>query len=450
MRLEERGGSSLVKLTRERQGDAVIPTAAEPLHVFPDTNVLLHFERPDQIDWSQVTADASVVLVLAPVVLRELDRHKNEGRVRRLQDRARDLSTWLRGLRKSKGYDLVNGSRLEIAIQESQDFYGHGLSSDVPDDRLIACALDYSAQGRRVAIGTDDTLLLHKLDAYGIEAVELPVALRRKAEPDPVETENRQLKQKLAAIESRAPALHLRWQGGGTEASFTVRPLDMSDIASPEAERNLHPHLLKRSERPPGLAGVGAIYLGSLPDDSVDRHNDRLTRYWQEYAGYFSKARSVRDWHRRHVKASFRLSNEGTASAKSVLVRMSFPIELRPILESDAEGPDMPEAPKPPSPPSAFGLIAPAGMSVPMHDWALAERLRRSIQYEPESYEVTGQRVTFRFDRALAGHDELLAPVHFLVSDGAPDSTLQIDVDVFAEELSASSRQTLSLTIAYS
>lgn len=47
--------------------------------VFDDTNVLLHYQFFDEVDWHSQLGVTSVTLVFAPVVLAELDRHKWSG-----------------------------------------------------------------------------------------------------------------------------------------------------------------------------------------------------------------------------------------------------------------------------------------------------------------------------------------------------------------------------------
>jgi hypothetical protein len=58
--------------------------------VFVDTNVLLHYQFFDVVDWSAQLGVAHVTLVSAPVVLSELDRHKWAGS-RREKARAKSV-----------------------------------------------------------------------------------------------------------------------------------------------------------------------------------------------------------------------------------------------------------------------------------------------------------------------------------------------------------------------
>jgi hypothetical protein len=66
--------------------------------VFLDANAALHFKRADQIDWCSLANVASVVLIFAPVFLRELEEQKLYNRSSKLRQRADDTTRWLAGL----------------------------------------------------------------------------------------------------------------------------------------------------------------------------------------------------------------------------------------------------------------------------------------------------------------------------------------------------------------
>lgn len=55
-----------------------------------DTNVLLQFQPPDQINWTELLHVAAVRLVIPLRVIEELDTKKH-GRSQKLSERAREL-----------------------------------------------------------------------------------------------------------------------------------------------------------------------------------------------------------------------------------------------------------------------------------------------------------------------------------------------------------------------
>jgi hypothetical protein len=74
-------------------------------YCFLDTNILIHCQTFDEVDWPGALGVADVCFVLAPVVLKELDKRKNESKHDWIQERARmltkKLGTYLRDKRMS-------------------------------------------------------------------------------------------------------------------------------------------------------------------------------------------------------------------------------------------------------------------------------------------------------------------------------------------------------------
>ena len=45
--------------------------------VYLDTNIFLHYQPFDQINWPEVSNADSVIIVFPPVIIRELNTHKD-------------------------------------------------------------------------------------------------------------------------------------------------------------------------------------------------------------------------------------------------------------------------------------------------------------------------------------------------------------------------------------
>lgn len=121
---------------------------------FLDTNVFLHFRMFDEVDWPEVVGASNVCLVVAPAVLAELDRFKDDHTVTWRRDRARKVLSKLDQF-------LPAGSSLEpshvrqrvrirgIAREPAVDWRNLGLDPTIPDDRLIASLLETEQQHPR-------------------------------------------------------------------------------------------------------------------------------------------------------------------------------------------------------------------------------------------------------------------------------------------------------------
>jgi hypothetical protein len=104
------------------------------LYIFPDTNLLMHFQRIDELDWKALTGTGDIVVVLAPAVVKELGKHKDQHPIKKLRQRARKLNSWLRQMRSNEDKRLKNGVILEVATAEPLEFLE---SRDTHDFRVF-------------------------------------------------------------------------------------------------------------------------------------------------------------------------------------------------------------------------------------------------------------------------------------------------------------------------
>jgi hypothetical protein len=115
---------------------------------FCDTSLFLQYRFFDEVDWRAELTLPAVVLVIPAVVTAELDNHKaNPDRNReRLRDRAKKMIRRVRDLAFSAPpctpASVRNGVEL-LALGHEPTIFPEGLDPVVPDDRLIASALEF-------------------------------------------------------------------------------------------------------------------------------------------------------------------------------------------------------------------------------------------------------------------------------------------------------------------
>jgi hypothetical protein len=106
--------------------------------LFLDTNVLLHYRRADEIDWLKFSGANAAVLAICPVVIRELDHHKDSHPQNKLRKRALEVIADLQS-KLERSTELRAGVNLEFLARYPQiHFATHGLHREVNDDWLIA------------------------------------------------------------------------------------------------------------------------------------------------------------------------------------------------------------------------------------------------------------------------------------------------------------------------
>lgn len=141
--------------------------------IFPDTNVFLHSRRIfDQLPWSEVLEVGPVLLVVPPVVVAELDKHKRHPRPR-VRERARKVVAQLAKLsERAMECELGPGTRprLHTARPDPSIFTETGLCPEEGDDRLLASAIEFEGPkpGYPVLVVTFDLGMSLKARAFGV------------------------------------------------------------------------------------------------------------------------------------------------------------------------------------------------------------------------------------------------------------------------------------------
>jgi hypothetical protein len=187
-------------------------------HVFLDTNTLLHYRRPDQIDWCAFLGADAVMLVVTPALIDELEAQKAyANRSRKLKDRANASIKWIaQYIECEEPVELRPGVKL-LFVRESPmiDFAAHRLSQMVADDQLIASALQFRQEtGAHIVFVSNDTGLRLKLQPRGLKGTAPPEDARLPEEMDDAEKEMAELRRELARHQSRRPKLFLTFQDG--------------------------------------------------------------------------------------------------------------------------------------------------------------------------------------------------------------------------------------------
>jgi hypothetical protein len=266
-------------------------------HIFLDTNTLLHFKRPDLLDWKAFVPSTDVVLVVCPALIDELETIKSDPKSpRKLRARAHNAIMWISNMMElTEPVQIARAVRL-IFITESPtiDFASHRLSYTVPDDQLIASAIQYRDQtGANVSFFSNDTGLRLKLRSRGLTGFTLPQSERLPDELDEDTKRVRTLEARIASFENRQPQLVLTFSNETKNAKIMLRSVDQPE--SPQT------HFTFRISR-----------------ESVERYHTKHAEYQTKYEAWASQA-ALR------FPIRLILTNEGSAVATDILLTLMFP-----------------------------------------------------------------------------------------------------------------------------
>ena len=324
------------------------------IYEFIDTNVLLHYAFFRDVDWAEVLDSPEVVVVLAPVVLGELDEHKWSGS-RREKSRAKAVLKALDQLELSTvPARLRERVRIMAIADEPEDvvFRRQRLQGTVKDDRLLASLLHFrervTCDGRVVLISADSGLRV-KARSREIEVTRPDASLALADEPDETERQLVAAKAELAALQNAKPELRVIVDGA-THSSFSVGLVRAYDPTTLKFKLEewcaTQPHVQGWPGRPPRSGGGspaesiwGLAELGL--ESSALEHKKTVEHVFSAHEEFLMAWPEVVNSYRRTLRFDFVLENLGTGPAEDVDV----------VFSTDANGiwlnalPDLPQPP---------------------------------------------------------------------------------------------------------
>ncbi|MGI9054681.1 MAG: PIN domain-containing protein, partial [Pyrinomonadaceae bacterium] len=302
---------------------------------FPDTNIFLHFQFFTEIVWNEVLQAQSVTLVIPPIVVKELDKHKYNHASERVKDRASKVT---------KKFAEILRSSIEIRpkvniqferIEPQSEFEKYNLSKESQDDHLIASILRFQNESDiNAVLITNDFSLIVKAHQLNVEVFELPEEYQNKSEENPDKKKIAILEKELFELKARTPKLKLISEND--EEKITAQIFSVEQLSEIEIEREIN----KIKEENPQIKEtfkpkrtITPIINGKpYPNDkvefilpsgktkqaslsSVEKFNDELDQFYIAYEKYLNEKNRVINLRSRTVKLNLKLQNEGTLPA---------------------------------------------------------------------------------------------------------------------------------------
>lgn len=184
--------------------------------IFLDTNLFLQYRDYDQIDWLALLDHIGVCIMVAPIVLAELDKFKYDNISERRRKRSRSIAKKLNELAftVNPGIDIQVPGRPGVTLRfltDSPDISRYaGLRPEIADDQLIATILQFTEDNHAIdrqdiMLVSEDSGPLNKARARGI-SVQLPdESLRLDDEPTVDKQRINELQKRIAAYENQQP-----------------------------------------------------------------------------------------------------------------------------------------------------------------------------------------------------------------------------------------------------
>jgi rRNA-processing protein FCF1 len=330
--------------------------------LFIDTYLFLHFKPIEQIDWSKYLKADKVFIVVTPIVLRELNKHKDTHPFKRIRERAASALKKLDTLLEASTTLHANvrfGVEVYFEVKEPLcDFAKHHLSRDCQDDHLVASIIEFrdAHPDAKVVLLANDIGLKLKARHQGIETFQLPNDLQLIEEPDPNEKRIKEIEQENRLLKSRIPKLKLSFEKDLNHTLFSLNK-PVTELSGDEIENHLKRVRLKYPKRSSGgsggvlgsIASMGLMYYSS---EDISKYNAELEQFYIDYEAYLVQSSRYKNMQYRTIALFITFVNDGTCPAEDVSIFLHFPDRLK-LYDKDNLS-DIPSPPKPPQEPKTI------------------------------------------------------------------------------------------------
>lgn len=310
----------------------------DPVYLFFDTNILLHFTMFDEVNWCTVLDTKAVCLIVAPIIHHELSDHKDDASNERRQKRARDVIRKLdKFLPDTAGHEapVRKGVTIrELPLHPHVGWNNLGLLPQQGDDRLIASILEFKDQNPTadVRLISNDGPLRRRARHFGIQAVDPD----GKVQPLPLtataaELEVAKLKEVIREQQLRAPSLTFGFFGQTDIETTLELPIPALRPGAP-TDQQIADELAQewtRHEKILSCAPEGA----SL--DAIQEYSSAAHVYMQQLEAAKRLQRSLEFGPRCDI--IFALKNSGGASAQDVQLVIEFPADAFVVGSKDKD-----------------------------------------------------------------------------------------------------------------
>jgi hypothetical protein len=416
---------------------------------FLDTNTFLHYRSFDEWDWPTVLSTESVGLVLAPIVLRELDEKKYAASGK-LRDRSKSVVQRLhRYLVKGNPVEIRPFVKLELlATEPTFDFSSHGLSKECQDDHLIASMISYRElhPGAEIFVVTGDIGLCVKAKANGITAVSPPDVNKLTEEQDPNEKTIQQLQRELLEYKRLFPVLTLAFRESGDRLVVSLKEPDAllrEDLLRENKHIKLkHPKLGAEHQDqgtgrlpnwPPIKTALDELFQPTA--QQVEAYNKQLEHYYEQYGDWLIRCREYAMIEALKVAIPLRIENSGTTPANGIDVQLDFPDGF--LLLSAEQFPREPQEPVPPEKPTSS--ILPMRPSIP--DLNIFSSLGGVRGFERSNVSLRNIRksnsyeVNYTVEKLKHSQGEDLDPLAVVFQDRASAGSFNFGYRIYAENM---------------
>jgi len=424
-------------------------------YCFIDTNSFLHYRMFTDINWNKIINSSSVLLIVCPAVLRELDQKKFSEYDINIRNRSQQVISKMSKMVTSNKIHKIkkNLDLMFISSEPSIDWEKEGLSSQIPDDRIIASILEQKNNFKNIILVSSDIGLTLKVSNKGIKCISLPDEYRLNIKKDKKQKEIEKLRDKITVLENRLPVLKLKILADNEPADFIK--ITLNQITAPsEDELTEKLEVIKDELKYKPSSNTFEIFIDllSYPKVEIERYEKDLDKYIEEMLKYYKKEYKFKELQSRLIELNFIIINNGNLPAEDIDIFMHFPDGF--VMFSEDELPKKPKEPEKPIPPrtqqemiSNFQKSLIPSFPSPYIPSIITPNINRNLSSGPQIRKTNSYEVKYDLDKLKHGMQIYLKPVYILFESIDLTKSFKISYSILADNLPEPSNGNLNIVI---
>lgn len=349
---------------------------------FIDSNVALECLALDQLPWKEIASAGSILVLIAPTVMQEVDSKKSHAR---LADHARRFNRTLRPIVDGAETVVIREApapRVEIAMADCGRIDWTQFDEFDQDEADARVAVQTQCTkgpdiGKRMLL-SHDIRPLYLAKKLGLRTYQIGDNWLRAKEQSEAEKKANKLQREVEALKSREPQLEITFLPESASVP-SVRVTTLSDIERVELqERIIQLNPIARQDRG-GLPGISSHL-------EFDHTLERRHNFWKEKVvpNYIKDCERKLELNFGQVEIRFRIKNAGHVPAEDLLIRLAASggwLHERPVVAYPG-GPHSP-FPRTRDLTSMYAFRRSKAVPVPgRHEFAVIEEPDRSSQIQ--------------------------------------------------------------------
>ena len=417
-------------------------------HIFLDTNIFLHFQYFEQIDWLSECASNQCKLLISPVVMDELDKKKIG--TSKIGSKARKALTRFEELYEIRNPEIKENIFFEIIHQKpARSIYKeNGLNFEEQDQRLLASIIAYLAgkSVKDVLLCTDDTGLRLRARELGISPLKLDAKYCLPSEQSEVEKKLKKLERENQILKSAVPQIDVEFENSKKFIELKInkekaivfeefRSSKMKEIMKKYPAIEIPDKSLrnKRSSKDSqSIATKLAVIMAEEAGRQDIAYNERLNDFYEEYEKWLTEFYELERLKRLTYEIRIFLVNSGFVPAEDIDIHLHFPDGF--VLVETSELPSVGNGPEPPSKSNSMsGLSIPTNFNMPQvnsFDPAPIPSFNRPTIEKTNSYNVN-----FRRNGLKHGYSQTLDSLSIVFNHENDIKNFQIEYELSAANM---------------